>query len=270
MAFLHNHQEGLSMDKNVAVVTGASSGIGAELCKKLGAQGWCVVLAARRKEELDKIAAQSGESTLVVVTDVTQRDQVERLKNAALDKFGVIDVWVNNAGRGVGKKVMELSESDFDEMMSVNVKSALFGIWTVIPYFQERGKGHIINISSFLGRVPFASFRSAYNAAKSALNSLTANLRTDLRRTHPGIKVSLVMPGMVSTEFGKNALHGTPQMPPMSFSRASIQTPQEVADILVGLIKDPKPEIYTNPSSGESAKTYYADVAAFEDNMFRP
>jgi short-subunit dehydrogenase len=153
-------------------------------------------------------------------------------------------------------------------MMSVNVKSALFGMWTVVPYFQQQGKGHVINISSFLGRVPFASFRSAYNAAKSALNSLTANLRLDLRRTHPGIKVSLVMPGMVSTDFAKNALYGTPSMPQGASGRSSIQTPQEVADILVDLIKNPKPEIYTNPSSAETAKTYYADVAAYEDQMF--
>jgi NADP-dependent 3-hydroxy acid dehydrogenase YdfG len=257
------------MEKKVAVVTGASSGIGSELCKKLGAGGWCVVLAARRKQELDRTAAQSGENTLVVMTDVTRRTEVDRLKNEALKRFGRIDVWVNNAGRGISRKVMELSEQDFDEMMSVNVKSALFGMWTVIPYFQEQGKGHLINISSFLGRIPFVNNRSAYNAAKSALNSLTANLRTDLRRTHPDIKVSLVMPGMVSSDFAKNALYGTPPMPPAVAARVSFQTPQEVAEIIVELIKNPKPEIYTNPSSAETAKAYYADVAAFEDNMFR-
>ena len=256
------------MEKKVAVVTGASAGIGAELCKKLGADGWCVALAARRRRELDETASQSGENTLVVLTDVTKRAEVERLKNEALQKFGKIDVWVNNAGRGIGRKVMDLNEADFDEIMSVNVKSALFGMWTVVPYFQQQGKGHVINISSFLGRVPFASFRSAYNAAKSALNMLTANLRIDLRRTHPDIKVSLVMPGMVSTDFAKNALYGTPPMPQGASNRFSFQTPQEVADILVDLIKNPKPEIYTSPSSAETAKAYYADVAAFEDKMF--
>jgi NADP-dependent 3-hydroxy acid dehydrogenase YdfG len=257
------------MENKVAVVTGASSGIGAALCKKLGAQGWCVVLAARRKKELEETAAQCGANALVVVTDVTKRDEVERLKKEALEKFGRIDVWVNNAGRGISRKVMELSETDFDEMMSINVKSALFGIWAVVPHFQEQGKGHLINISSFLGRIPFVNHRSAYNAAKSALNSLTANLRTDLRRTHPGVKVSLVMPGIVSTDFAKNAVYGTPPMPPGAASRVPTQTQQEVADILVELIKNPKPEIYTNPSSVETAKTYYADVGAFEDRMFQ-
>jgi len=269
MVFFKKFSERKNMEKKVAVVTGASSGIGAELCKKLGAQGWCVVLAARRRQELHQIAAQSGENTITVVTDVTRQGDVEHLKTEALQKFGQIDVWVNNAGRGIGKKVMELSEADFDEMMSVNVKSALFGMWAIVPYFQEKNKGHIINISSFLGRVPFVNSRSAYNAAKSALNSLTANVRTDLRRTHPNIKVSLVMPGMVSTDFAKNALYGTPSFPSASGSRPVIQTPQEVAELLFELVENPKPEIYTNQSSAETAKAYYSDVAAFEDTMFR-
>ena len=258
------------MEKKVAVVTGASGGIGAELCKKLGANGWCVVLAARRREELENVAAQSGTQTRVVVTDVTRRAEVNRLKDEALKVFGHIDVWVNNAGRGIGRKVLELTDADFDEMMSVNVKSALYGMQAVVPCFQEQGTGHLINISSFLGRIPFVSQRSAYNAAKSALNSLTANLRNDLRQSSPGVHVSLVMPGLVLTDFGNNALHATPpQVPAGGSGRMQPQTPQDVADILMELIRNPKPEIYTNPSSAESAKAYYSDVAAFEERMLR-
>jgi NADP-dependent 3-hydroxy acid dehydrogenase YdfG len=256
------------MDKKVAVVTGASGGIGAELCKKLGGDGWCVVLAARREQELKAVAAQCGVDTLVVVTDVRKRSDVDRLKEQTLARFGRIDVWVNNAGRGIGRKVLDLAESDLDEMISVNVKSVLFGIQAVVPYFQKQGAGHIINISSFLGRVPFVTDRSAYNASKSAMNMLTANLRMDLRRTHPGIKVSLVMPGVVTSEFANNAMYGTP-MPPGLAGRVNAQTPQQVADILFDLIKYPKPEVYTNPSSAETAKAYYSDVGAFEEKMGR-
>ena len=240
------------MERKVAVVTGASSGIGAALCKKLGADGWHVVLAARRRAELDKIAAQSGEHTLVVVTDVTRRLEVERLKNEALQQFGHIDVWVNNAGRGINRAVMELSETDFDEMMNVNVKSALYGIWTIVPYFKVLGKGHLINVSSFLGRLPLVGNRSAYNAAKAALNSLTANLRMDLRRT----------------DFAKNALYENGSAPAPAISRAVIQAPQEVAEMLMDLIKNPRAELYTNPSSAETVKSYYADIAGFEDKLF--
>jgi NADP-dependent 3-hydroxy acid dehydrogenase YdfG len=257
------------MDKKVIVVTGASSGIGAALCERMGSEGWCVVLAARRTSELEKTAAASGNCTLVVRTDVTKKAEMESLKEKTLSKFGRIDVWVNNAGRGIGKRVIDLTESDIDEIMNVNFKSVFFGIQAVVPYFMEKGSGHIINISSFLGRVPFATFRSVYNAAKSAVNSLTANLRVDLRRTHPDIKVSLVMPGVVSSEFQKNALYGTPQMPQFSGSGMKPQTSEEIADILFELIKNPRPEIYTNPSSPDMARRYFEDVAAFEDSMFR-
>jgi NADP-dependent 3-hydroxy acid dehydrogenase YdfG len=257
------------MDKKVIVVTGASSGIGAALCKKMGAEGWCVVLAARRVSELEKIADLSGACTLVVQTDVTKKADMDNLKEKSLNKFSRINVWVNNAGRGIGKRVIDLTENDIDEIMNVNFKSVFFGIQTIIPYFMEKGSGHLINISSFLGRVPFATFRSVYNAAKSAVNTLTANLRVDLRRTHPNIHVSLVMPGVVSSEFQKNALYGTPQMPQFSGSGMKPQTPGEIADILFELIKNPKPEIYTNPSSPDMARRYYEDVAAFEDNMLK-
>ncbi|MCL4469427.1 MAG: SDR family oxidoreductase [Deltaproteobacteria bacterium] len=257
------------MDKKVIVVTGASSGIGAALCKKMGAEGWCVVLAARRLPELEKTAPGSGACTLIVPTDVTKRSDMDHLKKKSLEKFGRIDVWVNNAGRGIGKRVIDLTEQDLDEIMNVNFKSVFFGIQAVVPHFMEKGSGHIINISSFLGRVPFATFRSVYNAAKSAVNTLTANLRVDLRRSHPGIKVSLVMPGVVSSEFQKNALYGTPQVPQFTGSGMKPQTPEEIADILFELIKNPKPEIYTNPASPDMARRYYEDVAAFEDNMVK-
>lgn len=138
-----------------------------------------------------------------------------------------------------------------------------------MPHFQERGEGHLINISSFLGRVPLVTFRSVYNAAKAAVNVLTANLRVDLRRTHPRIHVSLVMPGTVKTEFAAKALGGTPPMPPGGRSSIVPQTPEEVAEAVWGLIENPKAELYTNPASPEIVRRYYQDVGAFEDEMFK-
>ena len=90
-------------------------------------------------------------------------------------------------------------------MLTVNVKSALYGMQAIAPHFIARGRGQIVNVSSMLSRVPFATFRSAYNAAKAALNALTANARVDLAREHPGIQVTLVMPGLVRTDFQRNA-----------------------------------------------------------------
>jgi NADP-dependent 3-hydroxy acid dehydrogenase YdfG len=259
----------MQSDPRVVVITGASSGIGAALARQLGARGDRLVLAARREPELTQVARDTGADALPVVTDVRHRDQVERLRDQAIERFGGVDVWINNAGRGIGYRVMELSEADFDEMMAVNVKSALFGMQAIVPHFIQRKRGHLINISSYLSRVPAVTFRSGYNAAKHALNALTANLRMDLRRQFPGIYVSLVIPGLVDTEFQKNALGGTP-MPPMPGAPIQPQTAEEVAAAIVALIDQPVAEIYTNPAQREMVQRYFADVEKFEEGMRTP
>jgi NAD(P)-dependent dehydrogenase (short-subunit alcohol dehydrogenase family) len=192
---------------------------------------------------------------------------MERLFEEAVRAFGKVHVWINNAGRGVAKKVLELTEEDFDEIVAANLKSVFYGMQVVIPHFEQRGEGHLINISSFLGRVPLVTFRSVYNAAKAAVNVLTANLRMDLRLSHPGIHVSLVMPGTVKTDFARNALGGTPLMPPGGRSPMIPQTPEEVAEMVWALIQDPRAELYTNPASPEMVRRYYQNVGAFEDEM---
>lgn len=194
-----------AMRDRVVVITGASGGIGAALARLIGQQGGRPVLAARREPELKAAAASAGDQALAVVTDVTRREDVERLLAAALMKFGHVDAWVNNAGRGITKPVSQLRDEDVDEMMSVNLKSALYGMQVVLPHFKERGRGHIVNVSSMLSRVPLASFRSAYSAAKHALNALTANLRMELRADFPEIHVTTVLPGVVATDFGSHA-----------------------------------------------------------------
>lgn len=251
------------MSKTI-VITGASAGIGAELARQLAARGDVLMLAARNAEVLRQVARSCGRDTYYYATDVTRRQDVNRLRDEALRTFDHVDVWINNAGQGIVKNVLELTDEDFDAMMAVNVKSALYGMQAILPHFQERGEGHLINVSSFLGRVPLASFRSAYNAAKSALNALTANLRMDLRAEYPKINVSLFMPGAVSTEFAARALHA----PEGSTALSSAQTPQEVVAAMIDLIDQPRPEVYTNPAMQvELVKRYYADVAAFEENM---
>jgi len=263
------------MTVKVIVITGASSGIGAELARQLARRGDKVVLAARNQDNLNQVAAQCGPESRAVVTDVTRRAEVEHLRDTALEAFGVVDVWVNNAGRGIGRPVLDLTDEDFDQMMAVNTKSALYGMQAIVPYFKTRGEGHLINVSSALGRVPFAGYRSAYSASKAALNSLTTNLRMDLRREYPGVHVSLVMPPAVSSEFAKNALHGTPAPaggPSMAAGArpgGPMQTPEQTAAAMVDLIDHPRPELYTNPGQAEMVALYYTDIAAFEEKMGR-
>jgi NAD(P)-dependent dehydrogenase (short-subunit alcohol dehydrogenase family) len=259
--------------RRAIVITGASSGIGAALALRMGAAGWRVALGARRENELRAIAGKAASDAVAVVGDVTRRADVERLRDEALAAFGAIDVWINNAGRGIARNVLDLTDDDFDEMMAVNVKSALYGMQSIVPYFIERERGHVINVSSFLGRVPLAGHRSAYNAAKAALNALTANLRVDLAVKHPGIHVSLVMPGLVSTEFAHNAIGGGPA-PSWTSAGGALpagamkpQSAEEVAEAIASLIEHPAAEIYTNPASSPLARRYYEDVGAFEAGM---
>ena len=249
------------------VVTGASSGIGAGLAERLGAEGHSLVLAARRRDALERVAEEAlqrgSPRTIVVQTDVTKRRDVERLRDATVEAFGGFDVWINNAGRGITKQTLDLTDEDFDSIMAVNVKAALYGMQIAVQHFIEHGgRGHVINVSSFLGRVPMATHRSAYNAAKAALNSLSSNLRMDLRTTYPDIHVTVVMPGMVGTYFGRNALHSPPDMP--MYSGPNVQPVEDVARIISDVIAQPVPEVYTNPASAALAQRYYADVGAFE------
>lgn len=154
------------MNGRVLVATGASAGIGAEVARRATAAGASVVLAARSRDKLEAVAVEAGSRAFVVPTDVTVRAEVDALARAAIDRFGQIDVWINNAGRGIARATSDLSDEDVDAMITVSVKSALYGMQAVLPHFKQRGEGQIVNVSSMLGRVPFAPFRSAYCAAK--------------------------------------------------------------------------------------------------------
>ena len=232
------------------------------LAEKLGQRGARVVAIARRPRELAEVAGRAGAGALAIAADVTRRDEVEGAVQQALTRCGQIDVWINNAGRGISRPVAELSDADFDEMMLVNVKSALYGIQAVLPHFRARGRGHIINISSMLGRVPFAPVRSAYTAAKHALNGLSASLRMELAATHPEIRVSVIHPGIVATEFGVRALHGGAD----SRHLPNAQSPEVVADVIAGVIDEPRADVYTAPDAQQMVVGYFAaeDMAAVE------
>src|ERR671919_557971 len=158
------------MNDRVVVITGASSGIGEALAKQLAARGDSLVLAARGADKLQAVTEACGSRAKAIVTDVTKRSDMERLRDGAIAAFGHVDVWVNNAGRGINRKVLELTDADLDEMVLVNTKSALYGMQAIVPYFMSRRAGHLINVSTVLSRVSAATFRSAYSAAKAALN----------------------------------------------------------------------------------------------------
>lgn len=162
-------------------------------------------------------------------------------------------MWVNNVGRGISRIATEITDDDIDEMMRINVKSALYGMQEVLPHFRERGEGHIVNVSSMLGRMPMVPMRSAYAASKHFLNALTANFRDSVLQTHPGIQVSLVSPGAVATEFGLHAVHGGPD----SRTLPNAQSAEEVADVIAGVIQSRETDVYTLAGAREAVVQYY-------------
>lgn len=240
----------------VVVITGASAGIGAALAERLAREGALVVLTARRAEELQAVAARCGPGALAVPADATDAAALGAVAEAAVARHGRLDVWVNNVGRGITRAPSAVRDADVLEMIRANVLPALYGAEAALPHFRARGTGQLVNVSSMLGRVPSAPFRAAYSAAKHHLNALTANLRDELRTTHPGIVVTLVSPGVVATDFGANALHGGPD----SRTLPEAQPVEEVAAVLAWAIAERREDVYTRPGMRQRVLDHFARV----------
>ncbi len=238
----------------VVLITGASGGIGAALAENLARRGYSLSLVARREAELNEVKARCGENTLAIVADVTRRDEVRRAVNETLSRFGHIDVLVNNVGQGITRAPSELTDEDIDQVMQVNVKSALYGMQEILPHFKSRGEGQVVNISSMLGRIPYAVIRSAYIGAKHFLNALTATFRLELAESYPNIVFSLVSPGVVRTDFGLNAMHGGPDSRELPYS----QDADEVAEVIAGVIEQRRTDVYTRAGSRDRVVEYYS------------
>ena len=242
----------------VIVITGASSGIGAATARLLARRGHSLALAARSQDAVEKVAHDCGVNAIAVVTDVTDRAQVNALVSQTIERLGPIDVWINNAGQGITREPSQLTDDDVDTMVRVNIKSVLYGMQAILPHFKDRNAGHIINISSMLGRMPHATFRSAYTGSKHFVNAITAMIRTEIQQTHPEIQVSLVSPGVVRTDFGKNALHGGPDSNTLPYS----QSAEEVAEVISGVIESRAPDVYTREGAAKRVAEYYATIGA--------
>lgn len=240
----------------MVVITGASSGIGAAAAEHLAGLGMSVVLIARRRDALEAVADRSGGRAFAIAADMTIRSEVRRVVDETLRRFDVIDVWINNVGQGVTRPPSELTDDDVDAMVRVNVMPALYGMQEVLPHMKSRNAGQIINISSLLGRLPFAVNRSAYCGAKHFLNALTTTFRLEVQATHPGIQVTLVSPGVVRTDFGRNALHGGPDSRELPES----QSAEEVAAVVAGVIETRQPDVYTRPGAQARVASYYSVV----------
>ncbi|MFB5674974.1 SDR family oxidoreductase [Paenibacillus terreus] len=193
------------MKQKVAIITGASSGMGAATAKLLAQHDIKVMLAARREERLqqlqEEIRSAGGEASYKV-TDVTSRNDVEALAEATIQTFGQIDIMINNAGIMPLSFFRHLKVDEWERMIDVNIKGVLYGMAAVYKHMEERNEGHIINFSSIAGHLTFPS-SSVYSATKTAVRVLTEGMRTELGAKQ-NIRTTLISPGAVETE-----LYGT-------------------------------------------------------------
>jgi NAD(P)-dependent dehydrogenase (short-subunit alcohol dehydrogenase family) len=188
-------------DRKVAVITGASAGIGWETALAYARRGYALVLAARRAERLEELAGRcrlEGGEALTVPTDVTSQEQVEALVARAVETFGRLDVMVNNAGFGQGGLVHELSDRQMRDVFEVNFYGVFYGCRAAALVMIRQGGGHIFNVSSVIGKRG-TPLNGAYCATKFAVAGLTESMRVELAPL--GIRVTLVCPGLTQTEF---------------------------------------------------------------------
>jgi len=185
----------------VVVITGASRGIGAAIAKALAEQGCALLLTARRKTDLEKTARSlevSSDRVATVTADITKATGMRKIVTTAFKKFGRVDLFVNNAGVGIEKQLIDLTEKEYDQIFDTNVKAVFYSFKELIPRLKKQQSGHIINISSMAGKQGHGSI-ATYAASKAALNSLSEGVAAEVRNNN--IKISVLAPGSTDTAF---------------------------------------------------------------------
>jgi short-subunit dehydrogenase len=198
------------------VVTGATSGFGRGTALELARLRGNVVIAGRRADVLDEVAAQvesAGGQALAVPTDVADAAQVERLAEAAIERFGHIDVWINNAGVSAIGRFDDIPLADHARIVDVNLKGAIHGSHVALRHFRQRGAGVLVNTGSVASQMPLI-YQASYTATKAGILALGRTLNEELRRNGLGnIKVSTIMPWAADTPFWPHAGNYTGRVP---------------------------------------------------------
>ena len=189
-----------NIEGKVIVITGASSGLGEAAARHLSAEGATVVLGARRADRIEMLAKEltdgSGKA-VAVTTDVTEREQIKNLVDAAVKEFGRIDVLVNNAGVMLHSPLERFKIADRDQMIDINIKGVLYGIAAALPYMKQQMSGHFINISSVAGH-KIRPAGTVYAATKHAVRLISEGLRMEVKPYN--IRTTIISPGAVDTE----------------------------------------------------------------------
>lgn len=227
-----------SIAEKVVIITGASSGIGEAVAKRLAAKGARVMLAARREDRLKKTVdalKKEGHTVEYCVTDVTRLDQVQALAEAAKKAFGRIDVLINNAGIMPISRMIDMKIDEWEKMVDVNIKGVLYGIAAVLPGMMEQKSGHIINISSVAGhKVMQAS--AVYSGTKFAVRAITDGLRQEVGSA---VRTTIICPGAVKTELPNTISNPTVQQMVQGLYDAQAIDPSAIARAIEFSIEQP-------------------------------
>ena len=230
-----------------ALVTGASSGIGAATARRLAQDGASVALVARRRDRLEALAGDienAGGTALAVEADITDRSQAEAAVQQAVERFGRPDTLVNNAGLMLLGPIAGADPEEWDRMIAINVKGLLYITRAALPHLLQaaqqspRQVADIVNISSIAGRVAWNGY-GVYSFTKFGVNGFTESLRQELTQRH--VRVGLVEPGGVATELGS---HNKPEirneMIDPFYEQTEVLTPEDIADGIAYMVTRPR------------------------------
>lgn len=233
---------------SVVVITGASSGIGRAIALRLAGRGAAVVLAARREDVLDEVVQECerlGGLALAVPTDVTDEDAVTDLARRAIETYGRIDAWVNNAGVYVAGPFEEIPVGVWRRVLETNVLGTVHGCRAALPFMREQGAGVIVNVASLLGAIGMPNV-TPYVASKFAVRGFSASLRMELLGTP--VEVATILPGAIDTPLWDHSANyaGKALQPPRP-----IHDPELVARAIEDAIESPSGEVFV-PASGRA------------------
>lgn len=234
-----------SLSGTVALVTGASSGIGAATAISLAREGASVGLVARRKDRLDETAQlvhEAGGTALVVEADITRAEQAAAAVHQVGDHFGRLDILVNNAGMMLLGPIEDAPLDEWDRMVAINVQGLLYVTHAALPHLLKAAEGprataDVINVSSVAGRQARRGM-GVYNLTKHGVGAFSESLRQEVSERH--VRVSLVEPGPVSTELFSHIRPGVLQQSKGSFgANAQILLPEDIAETITFLVTRP-------------------------------
>lgn len=219
--------------KKIALITGATSGIGAACSRKFAGAGYDLILTARRAGQLaaaaDELKTQYGADVLTLCFDVQDREAVKQALDSLPAEWRAIDVLVNNAGLALGLEPEFAGDfTDWETMIDTNVKGLLYMTRLIVPGMVEQGRGHIINIGSVAGDAAYAG-GAVYCATKAAVKILSDGLRIDL--AHTPLRVTNLKPGLVETNFSKVRFHGDSERAAHVYEGIKALTGDDVADV---------------------------------------